>query len=81
MKQQGFFQLIVIVLIFIIILSLFGVSLTSLFNNKTIRENFSVLWNGISYIWNTFLSAPVRILGRLIFDSIKEPLLRALSPN
>lgn len=62
MKNSGFIQLLVILVLFVIILSLFGVSLTSLFGDKTMRENFSFLFNNTQYIWRTYLASPARIV-------------------
>ncbi len=55
-NQNGFVQLIIILILLIIILSLLGVSLSSLFNDKTLRENFSFVWNGLIHVWDTYLA-------------------------
>ena len=47
-NQKGFLQLIVILVLLVVILSLLGVSLSTLFENKTLQENFSFVGVGIS---------------------------------
>jgi hypothetical protein len=53
-KNAGFIQLIIIIILSIVILSLLGVSIGSLINNKTLHENFSFLWNFLVWIWQTY---------------------------
>lgn len=67
-QNQGFIQLIIILVLSIVILSLLGVSVSSFLNDQTLRENFSFvrdltkrLWNdyGLNYaksIWNLIRS-------------------------
>lgn len=62
MMNKGFIQLLVIIVLFVVILSLFGVSFTSLFNDKTTRENFAFLFNNTRSIWRTYLSSPARVV-------------------
>lgn len=51
----GFVQLIIILVLSVIILSLLGVSISSLLNNKTLKENFIYLWDGLVWLWNSYL--------------------------
>jgi len=53
--SSGFIQLIIIIILSVIILSLLGVSISSLLNNKTLRENFATLWDWTMWVWNNFL--------------------------
>ncbi len=53
--NKGFFQLIVIFLLIIVIMSLLGVSLSKLTENPALKENLSFLWNWISFILKDFL--------------------------
>lgn len=57
-KQQGFIQIIIIVVLLVIILSLLGVSLSSLFSNPLLKDNFAIVWGWASDIWNNYLSVP-----------------------
>jgi len=45
----------IIIILSVIILSLLGVSLTSLFNDNTIRENFVFLWGGVKHLWVVYV--------------------------
>ena len=68
MKNQGFIQLIVIFLLIIVILSLLGVSLSSLFQNKTLQENFSFIGVGLGYAWDQWLEKPVAAVKDVIMN-------------
>jgi len=52
--KKGIIQLAIIIILSVVILSLLGVSISSLFNNKTLRENLGTLWEGIRWLWNTY---------------------------
>ena len=56
-KERGFMELIIIVILLVVILSLLGVSLTSLFNNKTLKENFALLWQGVVWLWQHYIAS------------------------
>ena len=56
-KDKGFIQIIVIAVLLVIILSLLGVSLSSLFSNTVLRDNFGFLGKWIADIWNAYLGA------------------------
>jgi len=55
MRQQnkGFIQTFIIIALLIIILSLLGISLSSLFSDTLIKENFFFLIGWLSKAWNT----------------------------
>lgn len=53
--NQGIVQFLIIIILSVIILSLLGVSLTSLFNDKTLRENFVFLWGGAKHLWLVYI--------------------------
>ncbi len=53
--SSGFIQLIIIIILSVVILSLLGVSIGSLMNNKTLRENFATLWSWTTWAWHNFL--------------------------
>lgn len=55
MKNRGFIEILLAVTILIIILSLFGISLTSIFNNETLKANFLYVWGWIKFVWIWFL--------------------------
>lgn len=61
--NKGFFQLIVIFLLIVVIMSLLGISLSKLTENPALKENLSFLWNWIGFIWNNFW---------VLIDSLKK---------
>jgi hypothetical protein len=60
--NQGFIRFIIVLIIFIIVLSLLGVNLSSVFQNPLVRENFSFLYDAGSFIWETYLKKPATFL-------------------
>lgn len=72
--KGGFIQIILIFILFIVILSLLGVSLSSLFNNQTLRDNFSFLWNWTGIVWNHYLKGPAEYAWNLFVTFIFEPI-------
>ena len=60
-KRGGFIQLIIIVILSVVVLSLLGVSISSLINNKTLRENFALLIKGSRWLWDNYLFAQIKI--------------------
>lgn len=57
-KKSGFIQLILILILFIVILSLLGISISSVFENKLVRDNFSFVWDWLDFIWQRWLAGP-----------------------
>lgn len=52
--NRGFIQLLIILVLVVIILSLLGVSLSSLFQNKTLQENFGFIGDTIRHAWSSW---------------------------
>ena len=76
--NRGFFQLILILVLLVVILSLLGVSLSSLFENKTLQENFAFVGKGLTAVWEKALKTPVlgvwdALWGGIIREFIWEP--------
>lgn len=69
-KSSGFVQLIIIIIMAVIIMSLLGVSISSLVNNKTLKENFAALWSGIQWLWSNYLGAQAAALWHWIQSKI-----------
>ncbi len=53
--RGGFISILIIIVLTVVILSLLGVSLGSLLNNKTLQENFNYLWQGLVWIWTHYI--------------------------
>ena len=54
---SGIIQLAVIIILAVVVLSLLGVSLSSLINNQTLTENFIFLWGWVKWVWINYASA------------------------
>jgi len=54
--KGGFVQLLIILVLIVIILSLLGVSISSVINNKTLQENFAFLWNTVMRLWQMYVA-------------------------
>lgn len=55
-------RLVIIFVLIIIILSLLGVSLDALINNKTLHENFTYVWRGVVWLWQNYLLGYIQVL-------------------
>lgn len=53
-SNRGIIQFLIIIILSVVILSLLGVSLGSLLNQKTLQENFAFLWQGAVFVWNNY---------------------------
>lgn len=77
--NQGFIQFIIILLLLLVIISLMGVSLLDVINNKLVRDNFSFVWNFSDWLWDNYLQGPVRIAWRLWVEFLWEPFTGAMN--
>lgn len=75
MKERGFLKFVILVIIAIVILSYFGFDLRKIFEADATKSNFSYVWGWISYVWNTFLVAPVSWVWNVIIVNIFWKLL------
>ncbi len=87
MNNKGFIQIVIILVLLLIILSLLGVSLSSLFSNPILAENFGFVKTWGLWLWNNYLSGPVgqiwSVVGKLIwapFVDVMEGIMRNVSP-
>ena len=71
--NKGFIQFLIILVLFIIILSLLGVSLGALFENKTLKDNFKFIWKSSTDIWNNYLAVPAKLAWRVWVKYVWEP--------
>lgn len=77
-NQHGFFQLIVILVLLIVILSLLGVSLSALFQNKTLQENFSFIGTGFKNLWGSGFGTTVETLWSFVWEGVFQKLFSTL---
>ena len=87
MNNKGFIQIVIILVLFLIILSLLGVSLSSLFANPILAENFGFVKTWGLWLWNNYLKAPasyvIKIFGNLIwqpFVGVMGGLMQNINP-
>ena len=76
--RKGFIQIIIIFVLLVIILSLLGVSLSTLFKNPILQENFGFIGDWIAWLWNTYLSVPFWYVYEIFIDLVWEPSLDIL---
>ena len=74
----GFVRLIIIIVIALLIISFFGYSLRNLAESPTTKDNFSFVWDTVSYVWNTFLKGPAVFIWNLFLNYIWEPAIHNL---
>ena len=70
--QYGFIQLIVILILMLVIASLLGADLSSLYKNKTLHTNFFVAWQGIEKIWDQYVLPYGGMLGSFLMEQVGE---------
>ncbi|OGZ42122.1 MAG: hypothetical protein A3C80_01760 [Candidatus Ryanbacteria bacterium RIFCSPHIGHO2_02_FULL_45_43] len=71
-------RLLIIFVLVVVLLSLLGVNIVSLLNNKTLRDNFSFIWNWTKHIWITYLKAPVARAAIFIWEEGIKPVFQLL---
>lgn len=68
--QSGLIKLIVIIVIAVLILSYFSIDLKSIVESEQSKKNFSYITNGITYVWDKYLSKPTLYFWNNIFIGI-----------
>lgn len=68
--RSGFMQLIVILILMLVVASLLGADLSSLYKNKTLRANALVVWQGIEKIWDQYVLPYGGALGSFFMEQI-----------
>ncbi|MEK7503120.1 MAG: hypothetical protein AAB556_01595 [Patescibacteria group bacterium] len=76
--KNGFIQIIIILALLVIILSLLGVSLSALFSNPILQDNFSFIKDWGRLLWNSYLGAPARYIYKLFLEIAWNPSLEIL---
>lgn len=70
--KSGFIQLIVILIFMLVVASLLGADLSSLYKNKTLRANVLVVWQGIEKIWGQYVLPYGGAFGSFLMEQIGE---------
>ena len=68
--KQGFIQLIVILILMLVIASLLGADLSSLYKNKTLRANSLVVWRWIERVLDQYVLPYGGALGSFLMEQI-----------
>lgn len=71
-SKQGFIQIIVILILMLVIASLLGADLSSLYKNKTLRTNFSYVWQWIGKAWDQYILPYGGALGSFLMEQVGE---------
>jgi len=79
--RDGFIQLIVILVLFIVILSLLGVSLSSVSQNEIVRDNFGFIRDWAVFIWNNYLKTPSLFVWNFFITYIWDPVMSVVNEN
>ncbi len=76
--NNGFIQFIIILVLLLVIVSLMGVRLLDVVNNKIVKDNFSFAWNFSNWMWDNYLHNPVKIAWQLWVDILWKPFVGAM---
>jgi hypothetical protein len=63
-KNGGLIRTIILVVIFLLVISYFGLNLREVINDPLTQNNFSYVWGEVVHIWTTYLSKPIGWLWR-----------------
>lgn len=69
---SGFIQLIVILILMLVVASLLGADLSSLYKNETLRTNVLVVWQGIENVWDRYVLPYGGALGSFLMKQIGD---------
>lgn len=78
MYQQGLIRFLILLVIAVIVLSIVGVSLDEVFENKLVRSNFGFIFKWSRYIYDRFLEKPISITIRLWKDLVWDTFLQTI---
>ena len=78
MQNKGFIQIIIIAVLLVIILSLLGISLNSLFSNPVLKNNFGFLGQWIAILWNNYFGATFNYFWNIWVQIFWQPFLDAM---
>ena len=71
-NNRGFIQLIVILALVVVILSLLGVSLSNLFQNPTLKDNFSFIGNALNNLWSSWFGQTVGVVWNFVWGFFRD---------
>ena len=71
--QRGIVRTIIIIVIALLALSYYGFNLRSTVEAPLTQSNFSYVWSGVTYTWNTYLKNPATYLFNFFVTNIWNP--------
>ena len=72
-RNRGIVGIVVILVIALLILSYYGISIRQTVQSPAGQDNFSYVWGGIEYVWDTYLKAPLTYLYNLYVNVFLKP--------
>jgi hypothetical protein len=72
-RQRGIVRTIIIIVIALLVISYFGINLQQVATSPTSESNFSYVWNGVVYVWDTYLKTPATEAYNFFITYIWDP--------
>lgn len=57
-NQGGFIKIIILIVVIILILGYFDISVRSIVEKESVRNNFAYVWNFVKGVWSKYLAGP-----------------------
>lgn len=77
--QEGIIKMIILIIIAIAVLSYFGINIKDFFTSPQAKENFGLIWNFITNIWDNYLVEPSSYLWNIWVQYIWTPFIEMLT--
>ena len=77
-QDRGIIQLLIILVLAVVIISLLGVKLGEVFQNKVLQDNFSFVFRAAKFVWENYLQRPARIIVQTFAQLIWRPFVDTL---
>src|SRR3989344_1955197 len=71
-QDRGIIQLLIILVLAVVIISLLGVKLGEVFQNKVLQDNFSFVFRAAKFVWENYLARPAKIIVRTFAELILQ---------
>lgn len=79
-NQSGFFKLIIVIVVALIILGYFGFNVENLVKSPTASSNLHYLWGLVGEVWNRFIVGPLYFIwNNIVIGLVWNNLMRLIS--